>query len=140
MKIFLPNAVDRQSLLSLVVLLGDNLPSHFSTIVIDGCIKHNIIFITMPANATHLCQPLDLAVFGLVKSSWRRILDKWRKDIHCKGTIPKMQFPGLLKELCETFSSHNFKSRFQATGIFPLDRNQVLKKVAIYSYKQRSRR
>ena len=64
MKIFLPNTIDRQSLLSPVVLLGDNLLSHFSTMVIDECIKHNIIFITAPANATHMCHPLDVAVFG----------------------------------------------------------------------------
>ena len=83
----------------------------------------------MPANATHLCQPLDVAVFGPVKRSWRRILDKWRKDIRRKGTIPKTHFPGLFKELCETFSSHNLKSGFRVTGIFPLDRNQVLKRL-----------
>ena len=83
----------------------------------------------MPANTTHLCQKLDVAVFGPVKRFWRRILDKWRKDTRRKGTIPKTQFPGLLKKLCETFSSHNLKSGFRATWIFPVDRNQVLKRL-----------
>ena len=130
LKIFLPNATERRlSAESPILLLGDNLPSHFSTLVIEECLKHNIIFITMPANATHLCQPLDVAVFGPLKRSWREILNRWRKDTRRKGTIPKTQFPGLLKQLCETLSSHNLKSGFRGTGLFPLDRTQVLKRL-----------
>ena len=128
-RVFLPNVIDGRSSPGPVVLIGDNLPSHFFTMVIEECLKHNIIFITMPANSTHLCQPLDVAVFGPVKRSWRKILDRWRKDTRRKGTIPKTQFPRLLKQLFETFSSSNLKAGFRATGIFPLDCNQVLKRL-----------
>ena len=64
----------------------------------------------MPANTTQLCQPLDVAIFGPVKRSWRKTLEQWRKDYRRKGTRPKTQFPGLLKRLLETFSPHNLKS------------------------------
>ena len=46
-----------------------------------------------------------------------------------KVTIPKTQFPGLLKRLFEIFSPNNLKSGFRATGLFSLDRNQVLKRL-----------
>ena len=65
-KVVLLNAVDGRSLSSPVVLMGDHLPSHFSATVIKECRKHNITFVTMPAIATHLCQPSDVAIFGLV--------------------------------------------------------------------------
>ena len=81
------------------------------------------------ANATQLCQPLDVTVFGPVKRSWRKTLDQWRKDYCRKGTRPKTQFPWLLKRLLKTFSPHNLKSGFRATGLFLLDRNQVLKRL-----------
>ena len=46
-----------------VALIRDNLGSHFSKAVIDKCLEENIYFICLPPNATHLCQPLDVAVF-----------------------------------------------------------------------------
>ena len=111
------------------LLLGDNLPSHFSTLVIEESIKNDIVFVTMPANSTHLCQPLDVAVFGPVKRSWRKILDSWRKESRVKGTIPKSIFPSLLKRLYDSLQTSNLVSGFQACGIYPLDRSQVLKRL-----------
>ena len=74
-QIFLPHAI---TLPGEKLLIGDNLASHFSDAVISECLKHNIVFVTMPAASTHLCQPLDVAVFGPAKRAWRNILDKWR--------------------------------------------------------------
>ena len=50
-----------------VVLIGDNLGSHFSPKVIDACVQNDIIFICLPPNTTHLCQPLNVAVFRSAK-------------------------------------------------------------------------
>ena len=37
-----------------VVMIGDNLGSHFSPKVIGTCVENNIIFICLPPNTTHL--------------------------------------------------------------------------------------
>jgi len=66
MKVFLPNA---SGLSGPKLLIGDNLPSHFSTMVISESIKNNVVFVTMPANPTQLCQPLDITVFRPAKRS-----------------------------------------------------------------------
>ena len=66
------------------VLIGDNLPSHFSPKVIEEANKNNIRFITMPPSTTHLCQPLDVAVFRPAKRIWRKLLDNWRKETRRK--------------------------------------------------------
>ena len=76
-----------------IFVIGDNLSSHFSTYLIQECIKNNIIFVTMPPNSTHLCQPLDVAAFGSLKRSWRKILDHWRKESRSKRFIPNRNFP-----------------------------------------------
>lgn len=43
------------------ILIGDNLSSHLTVEVIEECARQNIKFILLPPNATHLCQPLDVA-------------------------------------------------------------------------------
>ena len=112
-----------------IFVIGDNLSSHFSTYLIQECIKNNIIFVTMPPNSTHLCQPLDVAAFGSLKRSWRKILDHWRKESRSKRFIPKSQFSASLERLADTLSSSSLRSGFRACGLFLSDRNEVLKKM-----------
>ncbi len=64
------------------LLIGDNLSSHISADVIKLCRRHNIRFLCLPPNATHLIQPLDVGVFGPLKTSWRLVL-----------TDHKLQYP-----------------------------------------------
>ena len=109
------------------VIIGENLGSHFSPEVIQATIDHNIKFITLPPNATHLCLPLDVAVFRSLKRDWRSILDSCRRETRCKGSIPKPKFPGLLARLMRTLDPQPFISGFKASGIFPMDRTEVLK-------------
>ena len=116
-KVFLPNV---SKLSGRKLLIGDNLSLHFSTIVINESMKPDIVFVTMLANAMHLCQLLDVAMFGPAKRSWRKILDRWRKETRLKRAIPKSVFPNLLKRLYDTLSPVNLKSGFQVTGISPI--------------------
>lgn len=39
------------------------------------------------------------------------------------------KFPSLLKRLIESLTNKNLKSGFTKTGIYPLDRNQVVKRL-----------
>ena len=80
-------------------VIGDNLGSHFSPEVIMSTIEENIRLITLPPNATHLCQPLDVCVFRGLKQNWRKIVDKWRRETRKKGSTPKEHLPTLLNLL-----------------------------------------
>ena len=113
-----------------VALIGDNIGSHFSLEVIQATLEYNIKFITMPPCSTHLCQPLDVAVFRALKSNWRKILDQWRTTSRHEGCIPKANFPGLLSRLCSNLTPSHLQSGFRSSGIYPLDRNEVLKRLA----------
>lgn len=110
-------------------LIGDNLGCHFSPAVIAKCQELNVRYIALPPNTTHICQPLDVAVFRPVKVSWKVILEQWRKDTHFSGLIPKEQFPLLLSRLFKKINRDNLSSGFKACGIVPLDRGQVLKRL-----------
>lgn len=81
-KIWFSNNLCHQpsDLIGPIVLIGDNLGSHFSEKVLQYCHKNEIQFSCLPPNSTHLYQPLDVAVSGPIKTEWNNILDSWRKD------------------------------------------------------------
>jgi len=109
------------------VIIGDNLASHLSLEVIKLCETHNIRFVLLPPNATHLCQPLDLAFFRPLKGTWRKVLDEWKKN---RGVF-KCLFPEMLKKALNTVESleSNVKAGFMAAGIVPFNKDRVLSRV-----------
>lgn len=115
------------------ILIGDYLSSHLSLEVIKKCQEHNIRFVFLPPNSTHLTQPLYVAFFGPMKIAWHNILSTWKK---CEGralpTIPKNVFPKLLKKLLETMepsTKQNILAGFMKAGISPLNKDEVLNRL-----------
>jgi len=111
------------------VVIADNLASHFSPSVIQASLDNDIRFVCLLPNSTHLLQPLDLAVFLSLKLEWRSVLKVWHRESRVKGSIPKNQFPGLLKKLNDRLKPANLISGFAAVGIYPLNREAVLKRL-----------
>ena len=73
-----------------------------------------------------------MSVFGPMKHSRRKILKKWRQETWRTGYISKEIFPSHLRRLeidvNQTVSS-NLISGFRCCGLYPLDRNEFLKKL-----------
>ncbi|KAF0708480.1 hypothetical protein AaE_013195 [Aphanomyces astaci] len=64
-----------------VLLIFDGLASHYSTAIVELCTSLGIILLCLPSNATHLFQPLDVAVFGPYKTEIRKaIFDEMIND------------------------------------------------------------
>ena len=102
------------------VLIGDNLASRISFSVIKSCEENNIHFILLPPNATHLLQPLDVAVFHPLKEAWRGVLQKWKNTN--KLAQFKEGFPRLLKNTIDSVGVNgrsNMIAGFKATGLYP---------------------
>lgn len=113
------------------VIIGDNLSSHLNIEVIRQCEKNSISFIALPPNATHLLQPLDVAFFRSMKGNWRKLLHEWKDSVlgaRCE-TIPKDQFPALLKKLMDIMkerSNEILPSGFRKCRIYPPKKDEVL--------------
>jgi len=57
-------------------------------------------FVFLPANSTHLIQPLNVAFFRPLKQVWKTILKEWKKGPGRKEpSVPKSIFPTLLDKL-----------------------------------------
>jgi len=117
------------------VLIGDNLGAHMSPAVLALCEKHNIRYIFLPENSTHIMQPLDVSVFGPMKRHWREnVLSAWKDECERKGenfaTIPKQVFPTLLKELLTSKDyGPAIQIGFETTGLYPFSMEKALSKL-----------
>lgn len=109
------------------VIIGDNLSSHLSPLVVQLCLDNDIEFAFLPKNSTHICQPLDVAFFKPLKVSWRKILGAWKVKHTGAPTLPKADFPKHLKLAVDSLkSSHNLKAGFKKCGIYPFSREELL--------------
>ena len=119
------------------VLIGDNLSSQLSEAVIKACSKHNIVFVCLYPNTTHLLQPLDVAWFAPLKKVWRETLEDWKKSpqgLKHKGALPKQNFNKLLKTLVFKLeengdSSENLVSGFCKCGLHPFHPDAVYQRL-----------
>lgn len=118
-------------------IIGDNLSAHISSDVVRQCADFDIRFVLLPPNATHLCQPLDVAFFGPMKKHWRQALTKYKTTQKSGAAFKKSDFPRLLQKLVnesEMKTAENIKAGFKACGIIPLCRHEVLKRLPDTSY------
>lgn len=112
------------------VVTDGNLSSHFNMEIIYICTEHDNKFIMLPPNSAHITQPLRHCPLPLFKRAWREILAKF-KMVHPKiSSLSINMFPSLLSELKAAITpreKENLISGFRAAGIYPLNRNKVLK-------------
>jgi hypothetical protein len=126
-KIFLPAA---RRLTGKKVLIGDNLASHISAKVIQCCRENNIEFVCLPPNATDKMQPLDVGIFGPMKSAWRAQLSKYADKDPAAKLLLKTEFPKMLKELLLSLNpKQHLPAAFEKCGLVPLNRNKVLERI-----------
>ena len=104
-----------------VVLFLDGHYSHMSINLIKRARALNIHLFCLPPNTTHLLQPLDVGVFGLMKQRWRAILKQYKLETKATN-VTKQHFPGLIHKLWDSaFTPEHLKSAFRATGLVPFD-------------------
>lgn len=116
------------------VIIGDNLSSHITDVVLKACTDNNIYFVCLPANSTHLTQPLDVAFFRPLKAAWKIILASYKEsEAGLQSTVlQKQHFPKLLKSLMDAVSgnaANNLKSGFRKCGIIPCDVSVLLERL-----------
>lgn len=117
------------------VVIADNLSTHLNVQIFEKCREENIHFVCLPANSTHLTQPLDVAFFHPMKVAWRKVLMQWKNTPEGiqSGVLPKQQFPGLLKHVFEVLEPNfkqNLQSGFKKCGIVPCDVEPLLERIS----------
>lgn len=106
-----------------VILIFDNHESHITIGSLNFCKDNGIILVTLPPHTSNKLQPLDRTVFKAFKSAFNGACNDWMLTNPGK-TINIYDIAGLCGKAYEiSFTPKNISSGFEATGIWPLNRN-----------------
>ena len=100
-----------------VVLFMDGHAFHLGLKVIQKARKNNIHLIAVQSHTTHITQPLDVGLFGPMKSKWRAINDDLRRKTSA-AVVDKAIFPSVVAQLWDCDWSKALIGGFSKTGIF----------------------
>lgn len=109
------NSIERPAFLFL-----DGHQSHLTMELSDFCVEKQIEIIPLYPNATHIMQPLDVAVFKPLKDKWKKLVRNWRFD-HAGERLLKTDFPALLSTALDEVTDDVVRSGFVATGLCPFN-------------------
>lgn len=109
-----------------IILYLDGHKSHVTLPLSEFCREKKIILISLPANSTHVMQPLDVGFFKPLKTSWKKATKKFKTD-NPEKTLNKTNFAPILQQALNEISylESIFKNAFRATGLFPFDPSHV---------------
>lgn len=106
-----------------VLLLLDNHESHISVPVLDFCKESGIVLMTFPPHCSHKLQPLDLTVYGPLKTYYNTAVTDWMVSNPGK-TVTIYEIPKLAaKAIPLAFKLQNIQRGFEKPGIWPLNSN-----------------
>ena len=101
------------------LLLLDNHASHLSIEALDLAVEHGITFLSFPPHCSHRMQPLDVSVYGPLKTYYKSQCNAWQKN-HAGQRLEIRHIPNLVRLALDlALTPHNIKAGFLATGIAP---------------------
>ena len=108
-----------------VIVFLDGHSSHLTYHLSQFCSQVGIEIVALFPNATHLIQPLDVAVFGPLKKKWAMEVDRWRVQNNV-FSITKVQLPGILsKVLKNELKTESIINGFRVCGLYPFNKDSV---------------
>ena len=111
-----------------VLLIFDGRYSHVSLELFKLLRDNDIHLLCLPHNTTHILQPLDVGLFGVLKKHWHKVLKEYQLQTK-GGKTCKETFPKLLTSIWVAFTPEVVRSGFRGTGIVPLSRDHVFSKL-----------
>lgn len=101
-----------------VILFLDGHVSHLSLELSNFCVEHGIHIIALFPHASHILQPMDVAVFAFLKSTWKIVVSDYKFE-ESLIEIPIEKFAGLVKKGLDRITASSIQKGFQRCGLFP---------------------
>lgn len=121
--LFYPSVRDKVQFPIFIFLDGHS--SHINISVAQFCQDHDIILFLLPPHASHILQPLDVAVFGPMKKAWNDSLDAFKRKYKGLSMSRNHFFPVFDACWKKATSVDNVKAGFRKCGLLPWDREAV---------------
>lgn len=123
--IFYPWLIEKQIEFP-VILFIDGHASHLTLHTSRFCEQNGIILVALYPNATHLIQPMDVAVFRTLKGGWRENTRKVRLERSQNPYVKKCDFANLFKfTMDERLNPDILKNGFRKCGLCPWNPEEV---------------
>jgi hypothetical protein len=111
------------------MLILDRYSTHVPADFQLKAIENRVQLVYLPTHASHRLQPLDLSVFGPLKTYYSHAIESFG-EYSISGPSSKRRFiRAYLKASSEAFSKENIRSGFFYTGIWPLNGSKVVEEV-----------
>jgi hypothetical protein len=121
------------------LLIVDGHESHLTREFIESCNRHRILLMILPPHSTHTLQPLDVVMFKPLSQAYS---DKLTTRLHnAQGLISIKKgdfFPLFWRAWVSSFNESFILKSFEATGIWPMDPNVILKRFTSIPKPERS--
>jgi hypothetical protein len=123
-RIFLPETAPADGQYRFLILDGHG--SHISLDFLLLCKQHKVYLLYLPAHSSHVLQPLDLAPFSVVKSSYRRQIQDLA-SLDDAAPVKKERFITCYYQAREEgFTERVIRAGWRAAGLCPFNINHVL--------------
>jgi hypothetical protein len=100
------------------LLVLDNHGSHCSYRFMRVALENRVILAYLAPHCSHVIQPLDLSVFGPMKTAYRKEL-----GLRTPDSLSKASFIEIYEKIrAKAMSRSNIESGWRRSGIYPLDR------------------
>ena len=111
------------------LLICDGHDSHISAQFVRYCINHKIILFLLPLHASHILQPLDVGVFGPLKTAMATQLSRL---LACEiSRLQKVEWVDkYIPARTQAISASNIQGGWRGAGLFPINRHRVLQTIS----------
>jgi hypothetical protein len=124
-RVFIPETSPTRGVNQMLILDGHG--SHDNIEFMWECYQHKIHLLYLLAHASHILQPLDLASFSVLKSSYRKQI-RALSAISDSAPVKKNSFMRLYKKAREAgLSEKVIRAGWRATGLSPFNKDLVMK-------------
>jgi hypothetical protein len=111
------------------LLILDGHGSHLTSDFINFCNNNRILLAIFPPHATHSLQPLDVVLFAPLSKYYSQELDRYLQRLQGLTRVTKRDFFSIFWPAWgSTMRPDTIKKSFQATGVWPMDAEVVLKR------------
>ncbi|XP_008558637.1 uncharacterized protein LOC103579109 [Microplitis demolitor] len=108
-----------------VILYLDGHTSYLSYPLTKFCREKNIELIALYPNATHILQPMDVAIFRPLKAAWSTEVRDWRME-HNGEALKRQNFAPLLEKSLATLDINEIlQNEFKSTGLHPFSADAI---------------
>lgn len=108
------------------LLVLDGHGSHLTDEFLASCVVNRVFIVQLPAHSSHVTQPLDVGCFAPLKAFFRSGLSNTQIEELGVANMRQIFLKAYLLARQKAFSLRNVRAAWRATGLWPLDINQVL--------------